>query len=69
VPALNIRFTDEELDRLRAHARAQNRPVTWVVHDLAVSRSERAQHNDLVMGASARVMALSKDLLERLANR
>ncbi len=69
MPALNIRFTEEELDRLRAHAHTENRSMTSLAHDLVVGRTERAQHNEMVLSASARVMHLSSDLLKRLADR
>jgi hypothetical protein len=69
MPALNIRFTEEELDRLREQARDQGISMTALAHGLCVGRSERAAHNQLVMGASARIMALSEELLKRLADR
>ncbi|MGI9006533.1 MAG: hypothetical protein ACR2FU_10105 [Streptosporangiaceae bacterium] len=69
MPAPHIRFTDEELETLRAHARDQQRSLTSLAHDLVVSGSERAQHAELILGASARVMSLSQDLLKRLADR
>lgn len=43
--------------------------MTTLAHDLVVGRVERAQHNAMVMSASARVMDLSRDLLKRLADR
>jgi hypothetical protein len=69
MPALNIRFTDEELAALRSRAEAEGRPVTRLAHDVLVQSTSRAKHNALVMGAAAEVTSLSRDLLKRLADR
>jgi len=69
MPALNINFTPDELGRLRVQAQTQGQSMTSLAHDLVVGRVERAQHNETVMSASARVMTLSQDLLKRLADR
>lgn len=69
MPALNIPFTEEELARLREQAKDQGLSMTALAHGLVVGRSERAEHNQLVMGASARVMHLSEHLLKQLADR
>jgi hypothetical protein len=69
MPALNIKFTDEELGRLRSQAHARGQSMTTFAHDLIVGQVDRAQHNEMVMSASARVMDLSRDLLKRLADR
>ena len=69
MPALNIPFTAEELDRLRAQAQAENRSMTSLAHDMIVDNNEQFMQNRMVMAASARVMALSSDLLKRLADR
>lgn len=43
--------------------------MTAFAHGLIVGRSERAEHNQIVMGAASEVVALSSDLLKRLADR
>ena len=69
MPALNIKFTEDELGRLRDQAHSQNVSMTSLAHDLVVGLTERAQHNEMVLSASARVIDLSRDLLKRLADR
>lgn len=69
MPALNIRFTDAELAALHRRAEAEGRPVTRFAHDVVMECTYRQQQDDAVMGASARVIALSQDLLKRLADR
>lgn len=69
MPALNIQFTDEELAGLRSQASAQGVSMTSLAHSLVVGHTERAQHNEAVLAASARVISLSEDLLKRLADR
>ncbi|HUZ53656.1 MAG TPA: hypothetical protein VMU94_14160 [Streptosporangiaceae bacterium] len=66
---MNIRFSEDELEGLRRQARVQGTSMTTLAHDLVVGRTERAQHNALVLGASARVMGMSEELLKRLADR
>lgn len=69
MPALNITFTDSELEILRAQAKRQGSSMTSLAHDLVVGRSDRAQHHELVMGSAAEVISLSRELLDRLADR
>ncbi len=69
MPALNISFTDGELETLRIRARAEGRSMTAFAHDVIVDSSARAAHDALVMGAAEHVMSLSRDLLKRLADR
>jgi hypothetical protein len=67
--ALNIRFTDDELDALRRRAGELGVPVTRLVHDAATGETERAGFDAEVTAAGARVIELSRDLLKRLADR
>jgi hypothetical protein len=69
MPALNIKFTDEELELLREQARTQGCSMTSLAHDLVVSRSERDRHDEIIKASAARVRSLNRDLLERLADR
>jgi uncharacterized protein (DUF1778 family) len=69
MPALNIRFTDDELAALKRRAEAEGRPVTRLVHDAAVGETARARLDSEVMAAGAHVIDLSRDLLKRLADR
>ena len=69
MPALNIRFTNEELAALHRRAEAEGRPVTRLAHDVLVQSTSQANHHALVMGAAAEVTSLSRDLLKGLADR
>jgi plasmid stability protein len=69
MPALNIRFTDAELAGLRSRAATEGRSMTAIAHDMIVESTARADHDAKVMGAAAHVIALSRDLLKRLADR
>jgi hypothetical protein len=69
MPALNIRFTDDELKALRHRAEAVGRPMTALAHDVLVETTARANHDAIVMDSAARVIGLSQDLLKRLADR
>jgi uncharacterized protein (DUF1778 family) len=67
--ALNIRFTDEELNVLHRRAEAEGRPVTRLVHDAAMADAARVNHYERVMAVSDRMAAQSANLLKRLADR
>jgi hypothetical protein len=69
MPALNIEFTEAELAQLRARASVEGRSMRALAHDVIVESTVRADHDAKVMGAAAHVMDLSRDLLERLADR
>lgn len=69
MPALNIKFTDAELLQLRSRATAEGRSMTALAHDVIVDSTARADHDTKVMAAAANVLALSRDLLKRLADR
>lgn len=69
MPALNIRFSEQELETLRQRAEAEGVPVTRLAHDMLVCRAARASFDAQVMEAAAYVTDLSRDLLRRLAER
>ena len=69
MPALNIRFSDDELAALHRRAETEGRPVTRLAHDVLVESTARASHDALVLDAAERVISLSGDLLRRLADR
>lgn len=65
MPGLNVRFTEEELEALRARAEAEGRSMQSVAHDAVVREiSERARLFD---EAAARVITVSEELNRRLA--
>lgn len=68
MPALNIKFTDEELARLRKQAEVEDRSMVSLAHDAVVDRSREHEQDRMVIEASTRVIALSEELLERLAD-
>ena len=50
MPSLNVSFTDEELEGVRAAAAAEGKSLKQYVHDLGVREMQRRQ---FVVGASA----------------
>lgn len=68
MPALNIEFTEAELDKLRKRSEDTGVSMRRLVHDAAVQDTARATFDGEVLQAGARVMELSKDLLKRLAD-
>jgi hypothetical protein len=60
---LGVEFTDEEMGLLRERAARCGISVEALVHDVVVRTAE----DDAVMEATAHVIALSRDLLDRLA--
>jgi hypothetical protein len=67
--ALNIRFTDAELEELRSRSAAEGRPMTVIAHDDIMDNTSRAIHDTQVTAEAANVIILSRDLLKRLADR
>jgi hypothetical protein len=61
--ALNVEFTDEEMDLLRGRAAKYHVSMKSLVHDVAV----RAAGDDTVADATGHVISISRDLLDRLA--
>jgi hypothetical protein len=63
--ALNVRFTDEELEALRDRAVAEGRSMQVFAHDAVIHAiSERAR---LFEDAAAHVLQVSAELNRRLA--
>jgi hypothetical protein len=69
MPALNIDFTDEELEALRRRAAVEGVSMRRLAHDLLVNDTARASYDAEVTEAAAYVIKLSSDLLNRLADR
>jgi hypothetical protein len=69
MPALNIQFTEAELVRLRERAKSRGVSMRTLAHDTVVSGTTQDEEDDLIMGAVARVMHLSENLLRRLADK
>ncbi|MFE2447945.1 Arc family DNA-binding protein [Streptomyces melanosporofaciens] len=63
--ALNLRFTDEELDALRKRAEAEGRSMQSFAHDAVISAIN--EHSRLFNEAAAHVLRVSDELNRRLA--
>ncbi|OPF82669.1 Arc family DNA binding domain-containing protein [Streptomyces antioxidans] len=63
--ALNLRFTDEELDALRKRAEAEGRSMQSFAHDAVIAAIN--EHNRLFNEAAAHVLRASEELNRRLA--
>lgn len=68
MPALNIRFTDDELRALQRRAEAEGTPVTRLVHDAAVGAAARAFHQAHIMALADKIAGHDADILKRLAD-
>jgi hypothetical protein len=65
MPGLNVRFTEEELEALRARAEAEGTSMQVIAHDAVVRAiSERSR---LFEDAAAHVLRVSGELNRRLA--
>lgn len=69
MPALNIRFTQAELEELHQRAEDQGVPVTRLVHDTAVGDARRAAHLGQVMSLAEEIARQDETILKRLADR
>lgn len=67
MPALNIRFTEDELEALRCRAEAEGKPVTRLVHDLIVLDTARALRHAHVMALADEIAEKDSGILKRLA--
>lgn len=67
MPALNLQFTDEEMEDLRSAAEREGRSLKLVAHDLVVQAVSSRKH--LVEDAAARIASTSARLNERLAEK
>lgn len=65
MPALNLPFSDDEMDELRAAAAEQDTSVKALVHDAALTEIHRRK----VTSAAVRVAGISAGLNARLAER
>ena len=63
--ALNLRFTDEELDALRKRAEAEGRSMQSFAHDAVIEAIN--EHSRLFDEAAAHVLKVSEELNRRLA--
>ncbi|HEY5832403.1 hypothetical protein [Streptomyces sp.] len=65
MPGLNVRFTEEELEALRARAEAEGTSMQAIAHEAVVRAiSERSR---LFEDAAAHVLEVSGELNRRLA--
>lgn len=65
MPALNLSFSEEEMNELRAAAEREGSSLKALAHDAVMARvSSRKRQVD---EAAARVAGVSADLLDRLA--
>lgn len=67
MPALNLQFSDEEMEDLRGAAEREGRSLKVVAHDIVVEAVSSRKH--LVDDAAARVAGISATLNERLAEK
>jgi hypothetical protein len=68
MPALNIRFTDDELAQLRERASNKGVSMLQLAHDAVVNCGAQSDRDARWGAATARVIELSQDLLARLAD-
>ncbi|MFF7654382.1 hypothetical protein ACFZCY_31895 [Streptomyces sp. NPDC007983] len=63
--ALNVRFTDDELDALRRRAEEEGRSMQSFAHDAVIAAIN--EHSRLFNEAAAHVLKVSEELNRRLA--
>ena len=66
VAALNLRLTDEEMERLRSQAAREHRSMNEVARLAVLSRIEDAERRERVLGLTDKVMSEHSYTLERL---
>jgi len=66
--ALNVRLSDEEMERLRAQAEREHRSMNEVVRLAVLSRIEDAERRERVLTLTDQVMSEHAHTLERLKN-
>ena len=64
--ALNLRLSDEEMERLRAQAEREHRSMNEVVRLAVLSRIDDAERRERVLALTDQVMTERADILERL---
>lgn len=68
MPALNIRFTEEELAQLRERASTKGVSMSKLAHDTIVNCGSQSDEAARWMAAAEWVIAASPELLARLAD-
>jgi hypothetical protein len=66
VAALNLRLSDEEMERLRAQATREHRSMNEVARLAVLSRIEDAERRERVLALTDQVMAEHAHTIERL---
>jgi plasmid stability protein len=66
VAALNLRLSDEDMERLRAQAAREHRSMNEVVRLAVLSRIEDAERRERVLALTDQVMSEHAYTLERL---
>ena len=66
VAALNLRLSDEEMERLRAQAEREHRSMNEVVRLAVLSRIDDAERRERVLALTDQVMTEHAHTLERL---
>ena len=66
--ALNVRLSDEEMERLRAQAEREHRSMNEVVRLAVLNRIEDAERRERVLALTDQVMSEHAYTLERLKN-
>jgi plasmid stability protein len=66
VAALNLRLSDEEMERLRAQAAREHRSMNEVARLAVLSRIEDAERRERVLALTDQVMSEHAYTLERL---
>ncbi|WP_425565964.1 DUF6290 family protein [Pseudonocardia ailaonensis] len=64
--AMNVRFTEEETELLRAQAQAEGRSMGDVTRAAVIEYVERHRHHDRVADVLATIAPRRRDLLRRL---
>ena len=64
--ALNVRLSDEDMERLRAQAEREHRSMNEVVRLAVLSRIEDAERRERVLALTDQVMSEHAHTLERL---
>ena len=68
MPALNIVFTTDELAQLRARAESKGISMRKLAHDAIVNCGSQSDRDARWGAATAHVISISQDLLDRLAD-
>ena len=66
VAALNLRLSDQEMERLRVQAEREHRSMNEVVRLAVLSRIDDAERRERVLALTDQVMTERADILARL---